>query len=161
MVERSTSTLFFVLLITVVFAADDEKKCWRNVHKAANRGDDKKMTQLLAKDRFQADAEDKCESGVRPLMLAAHGGHTQVVSQAATAGGEAAFAIVAPSATGAVPTVGAQRRPSISVMQATATLRRPLRSRTPQRAGTARPTPRPCSRARQRPVRSAARPEPS
>lgn len=111
---RSTCTFFFVLLIAVVFGDDDEKKCWRNVHKAANRGDIKKMTQLLAKDRFQADAEDKCESGVRPLMLAAHGGHTQVVRQLIEAG---ASVEVAHSSNGITPLMAAAAGGDVEMLQ--------------------------------------------
>ena len=103
-----------LLLLAVAHGDDDEKKCWKNVHKAANRGDSKKMAQLLAKDRFQADSEDKCESGVRPLMLAAHGGHTDIVRQLILAG---ASVDVAHTGNGITPLMAAAAHGDVEMLE--------------------------------------------
>lgn len=81
--------LLLVFAAVSIAADEEERKCWTNYHKAASRGDTVKMSQLLAKNKFKADIEDKCGSGVRPLMLAAHGGHLSVVRQLIDAGASA------------------------------------------------------------------------
>lgn len=85
--------LLALSLVTHVARADNEQdKCWTSVHKAAAAGDEKRMAKILAKDRFRADVEDKCGSAVRPLMLAAHGGHIGVVKLLLDAGASADIA---------------------------------------------------------------------
>lgn len=82
--------LFFavalVALLPVPARAQDDSKCLRPIHKAAKAGNAKRVADILAKDKYQADAEDKCESKVRPLMLATFGGHLRCVELLLEAG---------------------------------------------------------------------------
>lgn len=75
-----------VALLPETALAQDDSKCLRPIHKAAKTGNAKRVADILAKDKYQADAEDKCGSKVRPLMLATFGGHQRCVELLLEAG---------------------------------------------------------------------------
>lgn len=84
--RRPLHSLLLVLVACTTASAQDDSKCLRPIHKAAKAGNARRLEDILAKDRFQANAEDKCDSKVRPLMLAAFGGHTRCVELLLNAG---------------------------------------------------------------------------
>jgi hypothetical protein len=104
--------LMLMLGSAVVLAADD---CLLPVHKAAEKGDADKMKRILAKDKFAADASDLCGSAIRPLMLAAHGGHAHVVKQLLDAG---ASADVAHAENGVTPLIAASLVGDLQMVEA-------------------------------------------
>lgn len=65
------------LLLVARTAAN--KDCFLPVHEAAQAGDAHELSKLLDEDKYQADAEDKCNTRIRPLMLAANSGSVESV----------------------------------------------------------------------------------
>ena len=85
-------------------AISASSECWTPVHDAAMRGDANELSELLNSDRFQADAEDLCETKIRPLHLATASGSTESVRALLDAG---ASADVAHGGNGATPLIAA------------------------------------------------------
>ena len=61
-------------LLVALLARASGEDCLLPVHKAAEQGDATRLASLLAKDKYLADAEDKCDTKIRPLILAANSG---------------------------------------------------------------------------------------
>jgi ankyrin repeat protein len=84
---RMHATAAFVAV--VLLAQNIDNPCWTPAHVASQTGDVEYLDKILAKDRAAADAMDTCGSQIRPLMLAANGGHTEIVLQLMLAGAKA------------------------------------------------------------------------
>ena len=100
----STAAHFGLLCLaafgTVGLLAQEDKDCLKPIHKAAANGDARRVQALLLRDKYLADAEDSCESKVRPLLLAANSGSYGAVAALLDAG---ATADVAHAGNGVTP----------------------------------------------------------
>jgi len=63
-----------------------EDECWTALHLAAQHNDTGRVLRVLTEDPTAANAEDKCDAGIRPLLLAAASGFTQVAEMLIDAG---------------------------------------------------------------------------
>ena len=116
----------FFFLLSCAAASDD---CFLPIHSAAQAGDATELATLLAEDKFQADAEDKCETGIRPLLLAANSGSLGAVKQLLDAG---ASTNVAHSGNGLTPLIAATMANStIPAKHAAPNVKRRRAARTP------------------------------
>jgi ankyrin repeat protein len=103
-----------LLVLTILTTSALANDCYLPIHTAAEAGDAAKLQRLLAKDRFQADAEDKCETGIRPVLLAAHSGSAMAVQALLDAG---ASTNVAHSGNGLTPLIAAAAGGSAEIVR--------------------------------------------
>ena len=81
-----------------------DSDCLLPIHSAAERGDVETLATLLSADKYLADAEDKCDTKIRPLLLAANSGSVAAVQTLLEAG---ATADVAHDGNGVTPLIAA------------------------------------------------------
>jgi len=102
------------LVLMSAIAIEGNPKCWTEMHAAAEVGDADQLGELLARDRFAADAEDLCESGIRPLLLATNSGSEAAVRALVEAG---ASVDVAHSGNGVTPLIAAAATGNVEMVR--------------------------------------------
>ena len=93
------ASLFYLLAL-----ASANPECFEPIHTAAEKGDVARLQKILAKDKYQADAEDKCDTKIYPLLLAANSGSADAVRVLLDAG---ASVNVAHAGNGVTPLIAA------------------------------------------------------
>ena len=93
-----------ILLAATLRSTLANPECFHPVHLAAQNGDAVELADILEADKYQADAEDKCDTRVRPLMLAANSGSVAAVRVLLEAG---ASPSVAHGSNGVTPLIAA------------------------------------------------------
>ena len=102
------------LLLALLARRGSGEECLLPVHKAAEQGDAATLATLLAADRYLADAEDKCDTKIRPIILAANSGSYASVRVLLEAG---ASPSVAHDGNGVTPLIAAAVAGSAEIVQ--------------------------------------------